>query len=154
MTEPTNVAPLDGHTTLTNIVTFTVDGVAYDIDLFDIDGVEWRDAKRASGMLQQEIIRQGLAGELDAVAALLWVWRRRGEPGLTYEALLRSLSLKSGLPVEGVQEADADPPPEAGAVRLLEDDLPAVRRSPVGTGSADDGGATDHAGRDSCPEAA
>ncbi len=110
MTEPTNVAPLDGHTTLTNIVTFTVDGVAYDIDLFDIDGVEWRDAKRASGMLQQEIIRQGLAGELDAVAALLWVWRRRGEPGLTYEALLRSLSLKSGLPVEGVQEADADPP--------------------------------------------
>jgi hypothetical protein len=96
----------------TNVVNFRVDGVAYDVDLYDIDGTEWRDVKRATGMMRDELIVQAVTfKEFDCVAALLWIWRRRAEPELKYDEVLRALSLRAGLPAEGDEpEADAAPP--------------------------------------------
>ena len=80
----------------TNIVSWEVDGIRYDVDLNDIDGVEWRDITRAVGMLQTQVLQQALlAKEFDCIGALLWIWRRRGEPDLTYEDVLRGLSYRT-----------------------------------------------------------
>lgn len=80
----------------TNIVSWTVDGTRYDVDLADIDGVEWRDITRAVGMLQSQVLQQALlAKEFDCIGALLWIWRRRTEPELTYETVLKGLRYRT-----------------------------------------------------------
>ena len=80
----------------TNVVSWEVDGKRYDVDLNDIDGVEWRDITRAVGMLQLQVLNQALiAKEFDCIGAFIWVWRRRSEPDLTYEDTLRTLSYSS-----------------------------------------------------------
>jgi hypothetical protein len=77
----------------TNIVSWQVDGKRYDVDLYDIDGVEWRDAGRATGMTQRQIMYQALVvKDFDAIGALLWIVRRRAESGLAYEDVLRGLT--------------------------------------------------------------
>lgn len=99
-----------------NIVTWVIDGQRYDVDLFDIDGVEWRDVKRATGMGQNQLVYLAVEQvDLEAVAGFLWIWRRRQEPDLKYEAVLKSLSFRS-LPRQGEEAAaaeaagSADPP--------------------------------------------
>jgi hypothetical protein len=80
----------------TNIVSWTVDGTRYDVDLADIDGIEWRDITRTTGLLQTATLTQALiAKEFDCIAAFLWIWRRRTDPDLTYEAVLRSLKYRT-----------------------------------------------------------
>ncbi len=79
--------------TSTNIVSWMVDGQRVDIDLFDIDGIEWRDAKRATGMTQGELVQNAIvANDIEAVGAFLWLFRRREDPKLEYETVLRSLT--------------------------------------------------------------
>lgn len=76
-----------------NVVTYLIDDQRYDIDLFDIDGVEWRDAKRAAGMSQNQLVYLAVEEkDLEAMAALLWIWRRRSEPALKYLEVLKGLS--------------------------------------------------------------
>ena len=87
----------------TNIVSWAVDGKRYDVDLFDIDGVEWRDIKRATRESQFEVLRLALdEKDFEAIGALLWVWRRREEPDLTYETVLSGLTYRdlANTPVE------------------------------------------------------
>lgn len=91
-----------------NVVAFAVAGKAYEVDLFDIDGLEWRDARNASGLSQAEIVAGALNPSdlnFDALAALLWVWRRRDEAALTYEDVLGSLSY-GALAAEVVEAPD------------------------------------------------
>lgn len=77
------------------------------LDLLDIDGLEWRDAKAASGMSQAQLLSDAFVVpiEFEAVAAVLWVWERRETPELTYDQVLGSLSYKS---------LGIDVPPELG----------------------------------------
>ncbi len=92
----------------TNIVSWVVDGKRYDVDLHDIDGVEWRDITKATGLLQVSVMSQALiAKEFDSIGALLWIWRRRSEPDLTFEDVLKGLTYRSLTDQEG---AKADPP--------------------------------------------
>lgn len=82
----------------TNIVSWEVDGKRYDVDLNDIDGVEWRDITRTTGLIQTGVLTQALiAKEFDCIGALLWIWRRRSEPDLTYEQVLRGLSYRTAV---------------------------------------------------------
>ena len=78
----------------TNIVTFAVGGQEYLVDLYDIDGVEWRDAKRASGYPSQRALIEAALGpsDFDAVAALVWIVTRREDPSATYIDTLRRFS--------------------------------------------------------------
>lgn len=88
----------------TNIVSWAVDGVRYDVDLYDIDGLEWRDITRATGLLQSTVMSQALiAKEFDAIGALIWIWRRRNEPDLSFETVLKTLSYRT------VKDADGEP---------------------------------------------
>lgn len=80
----------------TNIVSWQVDGKRYDVDLYDVDGVEWRDACRETRLTQRQIMYQALVvKDFDAIAALLWIVRRRTEPSLSYDDVLRGLTYLS-----------------------------------------------------------
>lgn len=95
-----------------NVVTWLIGDKRYDVDLFDIDGLEWRDAKRATGMSQTAIVVNALdAKDFEAIAAILWLWRRRTEPGLEYEAVLKGLSFGVlGTEDDAEDGSTADPP--------------------------------------------
>lgn len=75
-------------------ITVALGDEQWEIDLYDIDGIEWRDAKRASGYPNQIALLDAVlgAGDFDAVAALVWIWRRRESPDLSYVEVLRSFS--------------------------------------------------------------
>lgn len=93
----------------TNVVTWRIDGVDYAVDLYDIDGLEWRDAKRVTGLRQQEIVDRALGEkDWDAIAALIWVMRRREEPALAYEDVLKGLTYRAFMDDAG--EDDSLPP--------------------------------------------
>lgn len=90
----------------------TVSGVPYVIEAADIDGLEWRDIKRATdGMTPKRVFQA--AGEMDfeAIAALLWIVRRREEDGLTLDAVLKTLSFAA---FENDDEDDEPVDPTSG----------------------------------------
>jgi hypothetical protein len=95
-----------------NVVTWVIAGQRYDVDLFDIDGMEWRDAKRATGMSQNAIVFQALdAKDFESIAVLIWIWRRRTEPDLAYESVLKGLSFGVlGFDDDDDEGTTADPP--------------------------------------------
>ena len=102
-----------GDRQTTNVVTWVIDDKRYDVDLFDLDGLEWRDAKRATGMTQNQLVYLAVdQKDLEAVAAFLWLWRRRTEPGLKYEAVLKGLSFGAIGTEDDTDEGTpaADPP--------------------------------------------
>ena len=83
-----------------SVISWSVNGERVDLDLLDVTGIEWRDAKVASGYLSQPVLLQAalLDKDLGAIAALLWVARRRGDPTLTYDTVLGSLSIRAMQP--------------------------------------------------------
>lgn len=96
-------------TAATNVVSWEVSGTRYDIDLHDIDGLEWRDITRATGMTQGGVMRQALiVKEFDAIGALIWIWRRRSEPDLTFEDTLKTLSYRTFTDGEGEPTSPPD----------------------------------------------
>ncbi len=92
----------------------TVDGQRHDIDITDIDGCEWAAVKKQTGLKPKTVIEDAVDMDFEAVAALLWIVRRRTEPGLVYDDVLRSLSLKA-FHADGIEDGEADPPVSAGS---------------------------------------
>lgn len=81
------------------------DGRRYALDVDDLDRFEWRDVKTALDMTQTQVLVALASFDLDAVAAVLWVIRRRDEPDLTFENV--TLRLKD---VEQASGEAEDPP--------------------------------------------
>lgn len=74
----------------TNVVTLEFPGTRLDVDLASFNGVDWRDAKRATGLHDKQLVLDAIAyGDRDATAALAWLHLRRDDPEITYEATLR-----------------------------------------------------------------
>lgn len=98
--------------TKTNIVTWDVDGTNYAVDLYDIDGIEWRDALRATEYdTQGDLIVAALTlKNFTAIAALLWIWRRRENKELTFDEVLGGLSYGSMMDPDE-DETETEPPP-------------------------------------------
>lgn len=92
---------------------FTAAGVTFTSDdLSDLDGIEARDFRMATGMSIAKAF-QALAmqeSDLEVVAGLAWLIKRRSLPGISYESVLKSVKFKD---LEAsVDEDDADPPTE------------------------------------------
>lgn len=79
------------------VVSWEVNGDKVDLDLLGVTGIEWRDAKVASGWLSQPLLLQAalIDKDLGAVAALLWIALRRTDPSRSYEEVLGSLSIRA-----------------------------------------------------------
>jgi hypothetical protein len=81
---------------LSNVVTWTLAGTAVAVDLHDLNGVEWSAAKRALGwgwVSEVDIIERALRHrDLEAIAAIVWLWRRREDAALVYEDVLGSMT--------------------------------------------------------------
>lgn len=67
----------------------------YEIDIFGIDGLEWRAAKRSIDrpLTEPQMAAAAIAGDLECVAALIWLARRRDEPSLEYDDVLVTMRL-------------------------------------------------------------
>ena len=85
-----------------SVVSWTVNDERVDLDLLDVSGTEWRDAKMAAGYQSQGVLLQeALVGrDLGAIAALLWVALRRADPTIEYDGVLASLSIRAMQPAE------------------------------------------------------
>lgn len=77
------------------VVTISANGSTETFDLYDVDGVEWRDMKRATGLSQTQLSAGLDEADFECTAAFLWVVRRRVEPTLAYIEVLRGLSLRT-----------------------------------------------------------
>ncbi len=63
-------------------------------------------------MSQTALVYNALdAKDFEAVAAILWIWRRRTEPGLEYETVLKGLSFGVLGTEDDIDDGNpADPP--------------------------------------------
>ncbi len=74
-----------------NIVALSFPGATLEVDLSSFDGLDWRDAKRVTGLHDKELVVDAtLFGDRDATAALAWLHLRRDDPEVTFEATLRN----------------------------------------------------------------
>jgi len=89
-----------------------VNGETVDLDVSDIDGVEWREVRKVSGFRPKELFDAATEMDFEAFAALLWVVRRRKDPTLEYDTVLKSLTLSS---FQAGDDEAVDPPDVAGS---------------------------------------
>ena len=73
----------------------SLDGETVAIDPTDIDGCEWRLVKNETGMRPKAVFEAVEEMDFEALAALVWIVKRRDDPSLGYESVLSSLSIAS-----------------------------------------------------------
>lgn len=73
----------------------------YSVDLVDLSAVDSRDFRQAIGTPLSEVVAAG-GGDLDVLAALVWLTRRRGNRGLPFAAVADHLTYGN------VEQVDAD----------------------------------------------
>lgn len=90
-------------------VSITIEDRTYSLELKDIDGLEARAYRKATGFGVKssfDLFQRGEFDDLEVVAGIVWLVRRREEPGLSYEDVLGSLTY--GAFAEGASEETAD----------------------------------------------
>ena len=76
----------------------------YQVDLADLNGVDSRDFRGAIGISLAEVVGNG-GGDLDTLAALVWLTRRKSNKALPFQAVAEHINYGN---VEQTA-ADADP---------------------------------------------
>lgn len=74
----------------TTKVSFRVAGAGYEVDYNTLTAVDAGDFRRVVGIPLVHAFRNG--ADLDVIAALVWLVRRRGQRGLTYEEVAESIN--------------------------------------------------------------
>ena len=72
-----------------------------DVEFGDIDGLEWREIRKATGLKPQDAMLAVGELDLEVVGALVWVWRRRTEPDIGFDEVVKGLSLAAIREVDG-----------------------------------------------------
>lgn len=91
-------------------VKITVDGVAHILDYSELTAIDSKDFRREVGIPLASVLTDKEDVDLDVIAGLIWLARRKNEPGLTYETVARSVTLTSDV---GLVDAEEEPAPEA-----------------------------------------
>lgn len=86
----------------------TLDGEKLAIDPMDIDGCEWRLAKKVTGLPAGKIMQAATDMDFEAVAALVWLTKRRDDRECEYEAVLSGLTLASFQDDDEDEEEEGD----------------------------------------------
>jgi hypothetical protein len=86
-------------------LTIKIDGKSYEVRVGEFTGRDVRDFRAVLGFTPQKVFNDpSLYGDLDAMAGLVWLVRRRAEPSLGFEKVLDSISYDN---VDVVTEGDA-----------------------------------------------
>tara|TARA_R110000787_G_scaffold117171_5_gene227715 strand:+ start:2624 stop:2899 length:276 start_codon:yes stop_codon:yes gene_type:complete len=67
----------------------------YHVDPTDINGLEWRDVKKETGLSVQEALEAASTLDMEAMGAIVWIVARRENPDLTMDDILLELTLGS-----------------------------------------------------------
>lgn len=93
------------------VVQITLDGETIDVDLLDIDGNEWCTVKRKLGLKPKQVFDDAQDMDFEAIAALVWLVKRREDPQVQYEEILSGLSMRSLIDSDDEGEDDAEESP-------------------------------------------
>lgn len=89
----------------TNIVAYTADGVDYEVDLFSLSALEHLAAFQETGYRPSDLLQAATVGrQLDAIAALVWLHRRRTNPELPFAEVASSITWGDLVSEEEVQQ--------------------------------------------------
>lgn len=89
------------------------DGQVVELDINDVNGIEARDFREKVGVSFKTAFVQADAGTLDdlePIAGLLWIVKRRDKPELEYDEVLGAITYGSIVSDEDETEAPPDPP--------------------------------------------
>ncbi len=88
-------------------LSITVAGKKHVIRFSDLNGLDARDYRATTGLGLAEAFSSGLS-DIDTIAALLWVYRRKRNPKLTYEMVAKELTYESLEDADLVDESKED----------------------------------------------
>lgn len=77
------------------VIQVTLDGETIDVDLFDIDGNEWATVKKQLKLKPRQVFEDAQDFDFEALAALVWIMKRRDDPQVGYDEILSGLSMRS-----------------------------------------------------------
>lgn len=89
------------------------DGQVYDLDINDVNGLEGREFRQKVGRSLKGAFYDATQGELDdlePIAGLLWLVKRREDPSLDYDKVLETLTYGSIKDDDYKPEVSPDPP--------------------------------------------
>ena len=92
------------------IVRVTVGDDTYDIDFGALTAPDAKEFRKAVGIPLAAVLSGAQDGDIDVIAGLVWLARRKDEPALTYEQVAATISYLTTIDFEQVTEADS---PEA-----------------------------------------
>lgn len=90
-------------------ISISIDDTEYVIRMSDMTGLDAKDFRAQVGMTLTSVFFGQVPQDIDTLAGLIWLARRRTEPGLTYRQVAGSINLTTVMDV-GTTEAN---PPEA-----------------------------------------
>ncbi len=90
----------------------TVDGTTHTIRLANLTAIDAKDFRAAVGVSLAQAMSEG-STDLDVVAGLVWLARRKTERGLPYATVAKALTYDSDLSVDQPSEPEATDPGEA-----------------------------------------
>ncbi|HET7486835.1 MAG TPA: hypothetical protein VFJ85_02835 [Acidimicrobiales bacterium] len=89
-----------------------VDGQTYTIRLGDLSALDAKDFRAAVGVSLAQVMTNG-STDLDVLAGLVWLARRRRERGLAYKTVAKVLTYDTPVDVGGSVDEEAEDPGEA-----------------------------------------
>lgn len=90
------------------VVRLTVDGAVYELDFSDLTAIDSKDFRREVGIPLSSVLSDKEDADLDVIAGLVWLARRKVETALTYVEVASKLTLLTPMDVESVQPAAED----------------------------------------------
>lgn len=91
------------------VVRVTVDGEQYDIDFSDLSAIDSKDFRKAVGIPLASVLTERQDADIDVIAGLVWLARRKKEPRLSYEEVAESINFTTDMDMKPAGEVEPDP---------------------------------------------
>lgn len=90
----------------------TVDGTTYTVRMADLSAIDAKEFRAAVGVSLAQAMHEG-STDLDVIAGLVWLARRKRERGLAYVKVAKDINYDSDIDVTEADGTEADDPGEA-----------------------------------------
>lgn len=113
------------------------------VRLLDLDATDWSEIRKQTGYRPKEVLSSLDELDVSALAALIWVWRRKENPKLSFANISKQISLATfqhvdieGLEDDEDEDDDEDPLSETSTPKRG-DDSTSSESSPTGATSTE-----------------